>query len=65
MSTAKTQTLGWGPRLRSPRPAAAPAQNITLPVQTSGYTGHHILFVIWQASHLDQAACWCSDVNFG
>ncbi|MDQ0596410.1 hypothetical protein QF037_000755 [Streptomyces canus] len=43
----------------------APAQDITFPAQTSGYTGHHTLFVIWQASHLDQAYMWCSDVNFG
>lgn len=43
----------------------APAQDIRFPVQTSGYTGHHVMFVIWQASHLDQAYIWCSDVNYG
>ncbi|MEU5110862.1 hypothetical protein AB0G64_05110 [Streptomyces longwoodensis] len=42
-----------------------PAQDITFPVRTSCYTGRHILFVICQASHLDQAHMWCSDVNFG
>ena len=62
----KTQTLGWGNLdFITQTGRFAPAQNITFPVQTSGYTGHHILFVIWQASHLDQAYMWCSDVNFG
>ena len=62
----KTQTLGWSNLdFITQTGRFAPAQNITFPVQTSGYTGHHILFVIWQASHLDQAYMWCSDVNFG
>lgn len=43
----------------------ASAQDITFPVQTSGCTGHHVMFVIWQASHLDQAYMWRSDVNYG
>jgi predicted carbohydrate-binding protein with CBM5 and CBM33 domain len=61
-----TQRLGWGNLdFITQTGRYAPAQNITFNVSTSGYTGHHILFVIWQASHLDQAYMWCSDVNFG
>lgn len=60
-----TQRLGWGNLdFITQTGRYAPAQNITFNVSTSGYTGHHILFVIWQASHLDQAYMWCSDVNF-
>lgn len=60
-----TQSLGWGNLdfiMQTGRYARA--QNISFNVSTSGYTGHHILFVIWQASHQDQAYMWCSDVNF-
>jgi lytic cellulose monooxygenase (C4-dehydrogenating) len=62
-----TQRLGWGNLdfiMQTGR--YAPAQNITFNVQTNGsYRGHHVVFTIWQASHLDQAYMWCSDVNFG
>ncbi|MFI7673034.1 lytic polysaccharide monooxygenase [Actinophytocola sp. NPDC049390] len=61
-----TQRLGWGNLdfiMQTGR--YAPAQNISFNVQTSGYTGRHIVFTIWQASHLDQTYMWCSDVNFG
>jgi predicted carbohydrate-binding protein with CBM5 and CBM33 domain len=61
-----TQRLGWGNLdLVTQTGRYAPAQNITFNVQTSGYTGRHVIFTIWQASHLDQAYMWCSDVNFG
>ena len=60
-----TQRLGWGNLdFITQTGRYAPAQNISFNVSTSGYTGHHVLFVIWQASHLDQAYMWCSDVNF-
>ncbi|MFJ8580020.1 lytic polysaccharide monooxygenase [Micromonospora sp. NPDC093277] len=60
-----TQSLGWGNLdFITQTGRYAPAQNITFNVSTSGYTGHHILFVIWQASHQDQTYMWCSDVNF-
>ncbi|MEV0426887.1 lytic polysaccharide monooxygenase [Micromonospora sp. NPDC050495] len=60
-----TQRLGWGNLDYITQTGRyAPAQNISFTISTSGYTGHHILFVIWQASHLDQAYMWCSDVNF-
>lgn len=62
----RTQSLGWGDLdFLTQTGSFAPAKDITFPVRTSGYTGHHVLFVIWQASHLDQAYMWCSDVDFG
>ncbi|MCM4084631.1 lytic polysaccharide monooxygenase auxiliary activity family 9 protein [Paractinoplanes hotanensis] len=60
-----TQSLGWGNLdFITQTGRYAPSQNISFNVSTSGYSGHHIVFVIWQASHLDQAYMWCSDVNF-
>lgn len=60
-----TQSLGWGNLdFITQTGKYAPAQNITFNISTSGYTGRHILFVIWQASHLDQTYMWCSDINF-
>ncbi|XVS61476.1 lytic polysaccharide monooxygenase auxiliary activity family 9 protein [Actinosynnema sp. CA-299493] len=63
----KTQTLGWSNLdFITQTGRYAPAKDITFNVQTNGsYRGHHIVFTIWQASHLDQAYMWCSDVNFG
>ncbi|MBF9132080.1 lytic polysaccharide monooxygenase [Plantactinospora sp. S1510] len=59
-----TQTVGWGNLdLITTTGRYAPAQNISFNVSTSGRTGPHVLFVIWQASHLDQAYMWCSDIN--
>jgi predicted carbohydrate-binding protein with CBM5 and CBM33 domain len=61
-----TQRLGWGNLdFITQTGRYAPAKDITFDVQTSGYSGHHVVFTIWQASHLDQAYMWCSDVNFG
>ncbi|GGN91731.1 chitin-binding protein [Actinoplanes lobatus] len=60
-----TQTLGWGNLdFITQTGKYAPAQNISFTINTSAYTGNHVLFVIWQASHMDQAYMWCSDVNF-
>ncbi|MBE1490781.1 chitin-binding protein [Plantactinospora soyae] len=59
-----TQSVGWGNLdLITTTGRYAPAQNISFNVSTSGRTGAHVLFVIWQASHLDQAYMWCSDIN--
>lgn len=61
-----TQSLGWGDLdfiLETGR--YAPSNDITFNVSTSGYSGHHVIFTIWQASHLDQTYMWCSDVDFG
>ncbi len=62
----KTEALGWDDLdFITQTGSFAPANDITFPVQTSGYSGHHIVFTIWQASHLDQAYLMCSDVDFG
>lgn len=62
----ETQTLGWGNLdFITQTGRYAPATDYTFNLSTSGYTGHHVLFVIWQASHMDQTYMWCSDVNFG
>lgn len=61
-----TQRLGWGNLdFITQTGRYAPSQNISFNVSTNGYSGNHILFIIWQASHLDQAYMWCSDVTFG
>ncbi|GHJ37494.1 lytic polysaccharide monooxygenase [Streptomyces sp. TS71-3] len=43
----------------------APATDYTFSASAPGRTGHHIVYTIWQASHLDQTYFICSDVNFG
>ncbi|GAA2293874.1 hypothetical protein GCM10010234_39190 [Streptomyces hawaiiensis] len=42
----------------------APSRNYEIPVSTSGRSGRHIVYTIWQASHMDQTYFLCSDVNF-
>jgi lytic cellulose monooxygenase (C4-dehydrogenating) len=60
-----TQRLGWGNLdLITTTGRYAPAKDITFNVSTSGYTGRHIVFMMWKASHADQTYMWCSDVNF-
>ena len=61
-----TQSLGWNNLdFITQTGRFAPAKDIKFNVQTSGaYRGHHVIFTIWQASHLDQAYMWCSDVTF-
>ncbi len=33
-------------------------------MSTSGLSGRHVVYTIWQASHMDQTYFLCSDVNF-
>nr|MDT0659296.1 lytic polysaccharide monooxygenase [Micromonospora sp. DSM 115978] len=59
-----TQRVGWGNlELVATTGRYAPAQNISFNVSAAGRSGPHVLFVIWQASHMDQAYMWCSDIN--
>ena len=37
---------------------------VSFPVSAPGRSGRHIVFMIWQASHLDQSFYSCSDVIF-
>ncbi|MDT0269733.1 lytic polysaccharide monooxygenase [Streptomyces sp. DSM 44915] len=61
-----TQPLTWGDlELVEETGAYPPAQNISFDVSAPGRSGHHVVFTIWQASHLDQSYYLCSDVNFG
>jgi chitin-binding protein len=61
-----TQELGWDDlELVAKTDRYAPANNYSIPVSTSGYSGRHVVYTIWQASHMDQAYYLCSDVNFG
>ncbi|AYF28956.1 cellulose-binding protein [Micromonospora tulbaghiae] len=39
--------------------------SIQIPANAPGRTGRHIVYTIWQASHLDQSYYLCSDVDFG
>ncbi|NUQ89671.1 MAG: cellulose-binding protein [Glycomyces artemisiae] len=38
---------------------------VDVPVSAPGRSGHHVVFMIWQASHFDQSFYSCSDVWFG
>lgn len=60
-----TDELGWGDlELVAETESFAPAENISFDVSAPGRTGHHIVYTIWQASHMDQSYYICSDVNF-
>jgi chitin-binding protein len=61
-----TQQLGWNNlELVETTGRYAPSQNISFDVSAPGRSGRHIVYTIWQASHMDQAYFICSDVNFG
>ncbi|HEX8628233.1 MAG TPA: lytic polysaccharide monooxygenase [Catenuloplanes sp.] len=71
---ALTQPLRWADlELRSEignTPAArwqpdTGGVSISVPATAPGRTGRHIVYTIWQASHLDQSYYFCSDVTFG
>ncbi|WP_329787586.1 lytic polysaccharide monooxygenase [Lentzea sp. DG1S-22] len=61
----KTQALKWsdlelvGQTGRIPTGTRTPVE-----INAPGRTGHHVLYTVWQASHLDQSYYACSDVNF-
>ncbi|TDC74261.1 lytic polysaccharide monooxygenase auxiliary activity family 9 protein [Streptomyces hainanensis] len=60
-----TDALGWGDLEQVATTGSyPPAQDITFNVSAPGRSGHHIVYTIWQASHLDQTYFICSDVNF-
>lgn len=60
-----TQPLRWADlQLVAEVGRTAPATNTTIPVNAGSRTGRHIVYTIWQASHLDQSYYFCSDVRF-
>lgn len=61
-----TQPLGWGDLERVAETGViAPGEAVDIPVSAPGRTGHHVVYVVWQASHIDQSFYSCSDVDFG
>ncbi|RSM88647.1 cellulose-binding protein [Kibdelosporangium aridum] len=60
-----TQPLGWNNlELVAQTGRYAAAGQYQVSVNASGRSGRHIVYTIWQASHLDQSYYFCSDVNF-
>ena len=60
-----TQPLTWSSlELVTQTGRIAPAGNYTAQVNAGSRTGRHVVYTIWQASHLDQPYYICSDVNF-
>jgi predicted carbohydrate-binding protein with CBM5 and CBM33 domain len=69
-----TQPLGWGNLDLVGQIGYTPASqwtqetggvSIQVGAAAPGRTGRHIVYTIWQASHLDQSYYLCSDVTFG
>ncbi|WP_433537691.1 lytic polysaccharide monooxygenase auxiliary activity family 9 protein [Micromonospora sp. CA-249363] len=69
-----TQPLGWSDLELAGQIGNTPASqwtreadgvSIQIPVNATGRTGRHIVYTVWQASHLDQSYYLCSDVDFG
>lgn len=62
---AKTQRPRWSDLELVGEVGRMPTGNRTpVEVNAPGRSGRHILFTVWQASHLDQSYYACSDVNF-
>ncbi len=60
-----TQPLRWSDlELVAEVGRTPPTSNTTIPVNAGSRTGRHIVYTIWQASHLDQSYYFCSDVRF-
>ncbi|WP_308169962.1 lytic polysaccharide monooxygenase auxiliary activity family 9 protein [Acrocarpospora catenulata] len=61
----KTQALRWSDLELVGQTGKVPTGAVTpVEVNAPGRSGHHIVFTIWQASHMDQSYYFCSDVNF-
>ncbi|WP_082403574.1 lytic polysaccharide monooxygenase auxiliary activity family 9 protein [Saccharothrix sp. NRRL B-16348] len=61
----KTQAVKWSDLELVGQTGRIPTGNRTpVEVNAPGRTGHHVLYTVWQASHLDQSYYACSDVNF-
>jgi len=60
-----TQQLRWGDlELVAQVGRTPPQSNTVISVNAGNRTGRHIVYTIWQASHLDQSYYFCSDVRF-
>jgi chitin-binding protein len=60
-----TQPLTWGSlELVNQTGRYAPAPQYQAQVNAGNRTGRHVIYTVWQASHLDQSYYLCSDVIF-
>jgi chitin-binding protein len=60
-----TQPLRWDDlELVARAGEIAPNGTYQVPVDAGTRTGRHVVYTIWQASHLDQSYYFCSDVVF-
>ncbi|UZN03771.1 lytic polysaccharide monooxygenase auxiliary activity family 9 protein [Cellulomonas sp. S1-8] len=64
---ARTKALAWSDLelVKTTGRYAASSPYVTDVSIPRDRTGHHVVFTIWQASHLDQPYYQCSDVQFG
>ncbi|MDX3106435.1 lytic polysaccharide monooxygenase [Nonomuraea angiospora] len=64
---AVTTPLGWNNlELVRTTPKYAPGDVYMInDISKGSRTGRHVIYTIWQASHMDQSFYFCSDVNFG
>ncbi|RRS00337.1 lytic polysaccharide monooxygenase [Glycomyces terrestris] len=63
---ATTDSLDWADLERVVSTGVyEPGEAVDIPVSAPGRTGRHVVYVVWQASHIDQAFYSCSDVWFG
>ncbi|HEU5129262.1 MAG TPA: lytic polysaccharide monooxygenase, partial [Glycomyces sp.] len=61
-----SEPLGWGDLERVATTGVyEPGEAVDIPVSAPGRTGRHVVYVVWQASHIDQTFYSCSDVWFG
>ncbi|ASW57346.1 cellulose-binding protein [Plantactinospora sp. KBS50] len=69
-----TQPLGWGNLELVGQIGNTPLSqwnvesggySVQVAANAAGRTGRHVVYTIWQASHMDQSYYMCSDVNFG
>lgn len=60
-----TQPLTWADlELVAETGSYPPSEDIWIDASAPGRSGRHIVYTIWQASHLDQSYYICSDVDF-
>jgi chitin-binding protein len=60
-----TQRLRWSDLELVAQTGRVPTGSSTpVEVNAPGRTGRHLVYTVWQASHLDQSYYFCSDVNF-
>lgn len=60
-----TEPLRWADLELVAQVGRTPPQNDTrIAVDAGSRTGRHVVYTIWQASHMDQSYYFCSDVEF-